>query len=300
MIDREKLYPQLVERARKAAEAGDIKEALDLLKMVPEHLRPSELECDARYEQAKVAMDDGDWPGALALMQAACAKKGNAIAQARLGLARRWTPFVVDEPWDAVKKTVDSADRLAPARLRPLVDEVWACGAYYSRVKRSDKWSNVVRWLKDPRAMTEDERFAMLKICGDYMCRFIDEETDAMRHVDVVVAIPPNPHRYADRGWSLPDRLAEALEKQLALPYERNALVMLKTDIELRGLSHSERREAISGAMGVGRLGFAQGRKVLLVDDVITSGATMQEAARQLRDAGVKSVYAIAMAHTEG
>ena len=48
------------------------------------------------------------------------------------------------------------------------------------------------------------------------------------------------------------------------------------------------------------RLGLATGRRVLVVDDVITSGATMTEAARVLKAEGVEAVFGLALCHTEG
>ena len=52
--------------------------------------------------------------------------------------------------------------------------------------------------------------------------------------------------------------------------------------------------------MSVGDLGIADGRRVLIVDDVITSGATLSEAARIIREAGTSDVFAMTLCHTEG
>ena len=54
--------------------------------------------------------------------------------------------------------------------------------------------------------------------CG-YLCRYILQETLVLQHADVVVAIPPDPERCAQRGMSLPDELARAVERQLGLPW---------------------------------------------------------------------------------
>jgi predicted amidophosphoribosyltransferase len=124
--------------------------------------------------------------------------------------------------------------------------------------------------------------------------------TNILSYADAVVAIPPNPYRYINRGWSFPDILAKGIQKYLALPYEQFALKLIDTNLELRGLNSFERRTRIRGAICADNIGLAKGREVILVDDVITSGATMQEAARHLKGAGVKKVHAIALCHTEG
>ena len=120
-----------------------------------------------------------------------------------------------------------------------------------------------------------------------------------LQHADIVVAIPPDPERYAQRGMSLPDELALAVERQLSLPWPTEALVRTKP-IELRGLSWRERRQAVDGSMEARDVSLVKDRCVLLVDDVITSGATVSKAAKLLRAAGACDVHAGVLCHTEG
>ena len=73
----------------------------------------------------------------------------------------------------------------------------------------------------------------------------------------------------------------------------------MDADVELRGLSWRERRIAIRGGIAPGDLGIARGRTVFLVDDVVTSGATMREGAQTLLSAGASHVLGNAISHTE-
>ncbi len=139
----------------------------------------------------------------------------------------------------------------------------------------------------------------ILEVACGFMCRVVLSETSVLRWADVVVAIPPDPGRYAIRNMSLPDRLAAAIERQLGLPWPMEALVKTK-EIELRGLSWAERRRAVEGSMAARDVTLLKNRCVLLVDDVTTSGATLCEAARVLRQAGASDVHGVTLCHTEG
>ena len=158
-------------------------------------------------------------------------------------------------------------------------------------------WSRLLREAKNPPE-DEEERAALTKVACGFFCRYIAANTPVLRHADLVVAIPPDPERYARRGMSLPDGLAAAVQLQLALLWPMEALVKTKS-IQLRGLSWSDRRQAIKGSMATGAAEIVKGRCVLLVDDVTTSGATLLEAAA-VRAAGARDVLAVTLCHAEG
>jgi predicted amidophosphoribosyltransferase len=99
---------------------------------------------------------------------------------------------------------------------------------------------------------------------------------------------------------SLPDELAQSVERQIGIPFLPGGLRNTATDIELRGLTWSQRRHAVRGSMEAGDLGIAAGRSVLVIDDVITSGATLREASRLLLGAGALEIYGLGLCHTEG
>ena len=139
-----------------------------------------------------------------------------------------------------------------------------------------------------------------MTLATGFMCRYILEEATLLDEVDAVVPVPADPERYSQRGMSLPDELARGIQNQLTVPEVRGALRHTKISTELRGLSWSERRRAVRELLEVGDYDPERWPSVLVVDDVITSGATMQECARLLLAAGAQSVHGIALAHTEG
>jgi len=108
---------------------------------------------------------------------------------------------------------------------------------------------------------------------------------------DVVTFIPPDPDRELKRGHHPPRQLAEQLarrwELQLATPLRRRAAR------RQRGLSRAERRRNVAGVFSAKG---AVPRSVVLIDDVFTSGATVNAAASALRKAGARRVEVVTFA----
>jgi hypothetical protein len=288
-----------VQSARTALRNGDPDAALKWLLPVPPHERPTPLEAEIRYAIAKIAAANLEWGRCERELEAALRLDPTPFYQRRLEHVRRRDSLLDDATWRMVRQKVDPAQRLPSDWLAPTVSTVWTCGAYHSRGHgRGMPWSRLLREAKNPPRDGE-ERAVILKVTCGFLCRHIVADTPLLRHVDVVVAIPPDPERYAQRGMSLPDNLATAAERQLALLWPMEALVKTKS-VELRGLSWTERRQAIKGSMEVKDGAFVKNGSVMLVDDVTTSGATLAEAATLLRAVGARDVHAITLCHTEG
>jgi ComF family protein len=109
---------------------------------------------------------------------------------------------------------------------------------------------------------------------------------------DLITAVPIAPVRYRERGYNQAELVARALGRQLGLPY-RSLLGRTRTDHQV-GRDRHERLEAISGAFyPIRRL---RNEHVLVVDDVLTTGATLAECARILSVAGAGRMSAAAVA----
>ena len=107
----------------------------------------------------------------------------------------------------------------------------------------------------------------------------------------VVVPLPSHPTRVAERGYDHTALLAERVAHGLGRPYVAHWLYRIRyTPSHAAGkLSPEERRANVAGAFAARPL--PPGQHVLLVDDVYTTGATMAECARTLREAGAASVW---------
>lgn len=113
---------------------------------------------------------------------------------------------------------------------------------------------------------------------------------------DCVVPVPPSS---TARGYNVPELMARPIAKALALPLESTALRRTRAGKHQVGLPFDERLANVAGAFRVTDMEAVEGRRVLLVDDVITTGATVAACTQALLDAGAQSVFAVALATVE-
>ncbi|MFB0516129.1 MAG: ComF family protein [Candidatus Neomarinimicrobiota bacterium] len=111
---------------------------------------------------------------------------------------------------------------------------------------------------------------------------------------DVLVPIPLHRTRLRERGYNQSGVLARGLGDWSGLPMEDRLVVRHRWTRSQTGLSLEERRENVSGSFRTSRAG--DGRNVLLVDDVLTSGATASACALALRAGGYGEVAVLAVA----
>jgi len=119
---------------------------------------------------------------------------------------------------------------------------------------------------------------------------------EAFAAVDIVVPVPLHRNRERTRGYNQAALLAKPLAKALRLPYRPVLLVRTRERPETRVLSMAERWEAVRGAFATRPGSQVDKLRVLLVDDVLTTGATLDACARALLDSGAKSVVGLTVA----
>jgi ComF family protein len=118
-------------------------------------------------------------------------------------------------------------------------------------------------------------------------------DTPAFRGVDAIVPVGLHPRRIRQRGFNQSEWLAEEMSVLMNVPLGMWSIRTRHTRPQV-GLSALERKENMRGAFAA--TPEAAGRRILLVDDVSTTGATAREAARELRDAGAHWVGLITFA----
>lgn len=113
---------------------------------------------------------------------------------------------------------------------------------------------------------------------------------------DAVAYVPTNPSTLRERGYDQAELLAEELAKRTGLPLI-HALEKTRETHSMHDLSAEERRKNVKGAFRL-RCGEedVRGKRILLADDVLTTGATLSACAAVLKEAGAAKVYGLCAA----
>jgi len=134
---------------------------------------------------------------------------------------------------------------------------------------------------------------------GDWFARRIEEAAKPhpeMYAVDVIVPVPMHRARLRERGYNQADLIARPLAKRLGLPLQSYLLVRTKPRPDKLRLTMRERWRTVRGAYAMHEGARVDKLRVLLVDDVLTTGATLDACSRALRKAGAAQVVALTVA----
>ncbi|HKV48379.1 MAG TPA: ComF family protein [Candidatus Acidoferrales bacterium] len=115
-------------------------------------------------------------------------------------------------------------------------------------------------------------------------------------HADVIVPVPLHADRRRERGYNQVDMIARPLAKRLKLPFRPYLLARTKPRPARLVLSRSEHWESVRGAYAIRDGSHVDKLRILLIDDVMTTGATLDACSRALLAAGAVEVTAITVA----
>jgi ComF family protein len=119
----------------------------------------------------------------------------------------------------------------------------------------------------------------------------LDDERLRDISFDLIVPVPLHPARQRERGFNQASLLAELLSAQTSMP-SRPVLQRIRYTTTQTALDRSERMENLHNAFRLRKNADVRGLRVLLIDDVLTTGSTLSECARVLKRAGAISVHA--------
>ncbi|MEO1471931.1 MAG: ComF family protein [Pseudomonadota bacterium] len=144
-------------------------------------------------------------------------------------------------------------------------------------------------------ALKHGDRLDTVPMLADWLVRAAGPHLD---RADAIVPVPLHWRRRLSRRFNQSAELARALARRSGQPrvFHPGALVRARATPSQGGRDGPARRANLEGAIHPRRAGALDGRSVLLVDDVMTSGATLDATARAARAAGATAVYAVVIA----
>src|SRR2546430_10192099 len=119
----------------------------------------------------------------------------------------------------------------------------------------------------------------------------LDDERIRERRFDAIVPVPLHPAKQRERGFNQAGLLAEWLSSHIGVPL-RPALERVRYTTTQTAFDRAERMRNLHDAFRLRKNADVRRLRVLLIDDVLTTGSTLSECARVLKKAGAQSVYA--------
>jgi len=171
----------------------------------------------------------------------------------------------------------------AHATVSPAI--AWALGAF------DYAWRSIVHELKyrGDRSLAGPVGTAMAELVGGSLPADL-----------LVVSVPTSEHKIRERGFGHAERIADRLADRLSAAFDPLALRFTRSVKDQTRLSGPRRIENLKGALVARDPQRIAGRSLLVVDDVLTTGATLREAARALEEAGADEVRAVVVAVNSG
>jgi ComF family protein len=145
-------------------------------------------------------------------------------------------------------------------------------------------------------ALIRRHKYGFDQAAGRALAEFIGELPVSRADYDLIVPVPLHLRRLIWRGYNQAAMLADAISQRINLPVESSCLVRVRFTAPQTARSRPQRRRNMSRAFAVRNRERVTGKRILLVDDVMTTGATLDECSRVLMSAGAKVVDAFTLA----
>ncbi len=117
-----------------------------------------------------------------------------------------------------------------------------------------------------------------------------------LKSYDTIIPVPISHKRRKERGYNQSDLIAKEIAKRTQINYQNQCLIKTKNIVEQSKLNKDERQKNIQGVYKLQKLHKIQNKKILLIDDVYTTGSTVNECCKILQQAKPKKVGVLTIA----
>ena len=119
---------------------------------------------------------------------------------------------------------------------------------------------------------------------------------DKIKMYDKIIPVPVSKNRYKQRGYNQSELLSKEISKQTGIEYVNDVLIKNKDIIEQSKLNKEQRSKNIKNAYNIKDIKKVENKKILLIDDIYTTGSTVEECCKTLRQSNVQNIGVMVLA----
>jgi ComF family protein len=240
-------------------------------------------------EFKSIAANALEWPAQL-LFPPICAGCRRLVAHPGTLCGKCWSGLMLlERPWCEVLGT-PFAHEMGEGFLSA---DAIANPPPFNRARAAVAYSGVARRMV--QALKYRDQTDLARWMAEWMLR---AGAELLADAEIVAPVPLHRRRFFWRKFNQSAELGRAIARLSGLPFEPGAVARIKTTRQQVGLGLKERKDNVRGAFKVPPQSelHVRGRRVLLVDDVYTTGATVSAAAQALKRAGAANIDVLTFA----
>lgn len=168
----------------------------------------------------------------------------------------------------------------------PPLSGVWSVWSYDERLQ---KIIHEMKFYRKP---------SLTRKIGEAMAGLVIQN-NRLQSAQYLIPVPLHKIRMRERGYNQSVLLAKIVSQKTLIPVENDCLKRIRNTTPQSKLNAEQRRTNVVGAFRVSQKGKISGKTVILIDDVFTTGATLQECALRLLNSGARQVFALTAARAD-
>lgn len=171
-----------------------------------------------------------------------------------------------------------------------------APGVYKPEKNDGNYLSKIITCFKYNDAITDSKRQEIAEEFANILYQYVLDESEIIDDIDCLVPIPMTESKEKKKGFNHAKMIAEKFSGKVGIRVEYDNLIKIRETESQTSLSRAERRENVKDAFDVVYPHKFKEKKVLLIDDIATTCATIDECAKMLKNAGAQKVNALVLA----
>ncbi len=164
----------------------------------------------------------------------------------------------------------------------------------------------VFRSNNDVQKLVHSIKYEGFKSLGVFAGELLGKELLAndyksLTEYDFIIPVPLHKSKLRERGYNQSDLISEGLSKILNVPVKSDVIIRSKNTKSQTHLTAEKRKLNVADAFNINKnyYGFLKGKKIILLDDIITTGSTIKEILSVILRANASSVFILSLAHTQ-